>query len=167
MAASPGLRSTVATHLDLADLLWVDTDVEAARLRHPSSCRWQPDHVRLARRFAEVLAASGARCPDVAAAAVALRSRSGLDRNEFARALGVTDGDLRAVEAGACPVDRLPPSLADAAFFLRVLSTLRPLRLVDGDRSDGSAGSGGSKPGQPGSTATATDRPPVSFNRSP
>jgi hypothetical protein len=136
----------------------LEADADAARRRHPSTGRWQPDHVRLARRFAEVLAASGARCPDVAAAALALRSRSGLDRTDFAQALGVTDGDLLAVEAGACPVDRLPPPLADAAFFLRVLSTLRPLRL---------AGRDGSNLGQRGPVATETGRPEVSFSRSP
>jgi hypothetical protein len=158
VVASPGSPADVDLRADVDSLVGVDVDVEAARLRHPSAGRWQPDHVRLARRFAEVLANSGARCPDVAAAALALRSRSGLDRTDFARALGVNDRDLLAVEAGACPVDRLPPPLADAAFFLRVLSTLRSLRL---------AGCGGSNPGQPGPAATATGRPPVSFSRSP
>jgi hypothetical protein len=158
VGASPGSSADVEVdvHLDLR-VAGVDAAVEAARRRHPSACSWQPDHVRLARRLAQVLAASGARCPDVAAAAVALRSRSGLDRSDFARVLGVNDGDLLDVEAGACPVDRLPPPLAGAAFFLRVLSTLRPLRLVDG----------GPISGQPGAAATATGRPPVSFSRSP
>jgi hypothetical protein len=155
VSASPG--SSAGIDPDGA-VVQLDAEVEASRRRHPSTCPWQPDHVRLARRFAEVLAASGARCPDVAAAALALRSRSGLERTDFARALGVTDGDLLAVEAGACPVDRLPPPLADAAFFLRVLSTLRPLRL---------AGRDGSPFGQRRSVATETGRPEVSFSRSP
>jgi hypothetical protein len=154
VVASPGFSADVEVdvHHDL-ELVGLRAEVEAARRRHPSARPWQPDHLRLARRFAQVLAASGARCPDVAAAALALRSRSGLDRTAFARVLGVNDGDLHRVEAGACPVDRLPPPLADAAFFLRVLSTLRPLRLVDD--------------GQAGAAATATGRPPVTFSRSP
>ena len=155
MVASPRSSADVDLGLSSAGL---GAAVEAARRRHPSACPWQPDHVRLARRFAQVLAASGARCPDVAAAALALRSRSGLDRTDFARSLGVNDGELLDVEAGACPVDRLPPPLADAGFFLRVLSTLRPLRLVDG---------GGATRAQPGAAATATGRPPVSVSRSP
>jgi hypothetical protein len=155
VVASPGSSADVDNREVGVDL---DADVEVARLRHPSAGSWQPDHVRLARRFAEALAASGAPCPDVAAAAVALRSRSGLDRTDFAQALGVTHRDLLTVEAGACPADRLPPPLADATFLLQVLSTLRSLRL---------AGCDGSKPGQSEPAATATGRPPVSFNRSP
>lgn len=131
---------------------------ETARRGHPSSPTWQPDRVRFARRFADVLAAAGAPCPEVGAAALAARSCTGLDRRTFARSLGIADADLVAVEAGRCPVERLPARLSRVAFFLRVLSGLRPLRLVRDDDPERAPAA------QAGATATETGRPPVNVS---
>ena len=134
-----------------------DSANDTAWLHHPSAPSWQPDRLRMARRFADVLAAAGVPCPEVAAAAVAARSCTGLDRRTFARSLGVADTDLVAVESGRCPVDQLPPQLADGAYFLRILAALRPLRLVR--PHDGGTG-------QSRSTATDTGRPAVTVSNS-
>lgn len=51
-------------------------------------------------RFADRLAAEGQPWPDLSAAVLSERGRSGLDRQSFARTLGVTEEMLARVEDG-------------------------------------------------------------------
>lgn len=72
---------------------------EAARARHPTRPR-RPDLARMRDRFADRLASEGHPWPDLSAAVLAERGRAGLDRETFARTLGVTEETLAGVEDG-------------------------------------------------------------------
>lgn len=72
---------------------------EAARARHPTRTR-HPDLARMTERFAERLATEGHPWPDLSAAVLAERGRAGLDRDAFARMLGVSEEELVRLEDG-------------------------------------------------------------------
>ena len=84
--------------------------VDAARRRHPSVRTPVPSST-LAARLAEQVARTGARWPEVAAAVLADRGTTGLDRADYARSLGVSWTALEQAEAGALGPDELPPPL--------------------------------------------------------
>lgn len=95
--------------------------LEAARRRHPS-VRTPVPTAALAGRLAEHVARTGARWPEVAAAVLADRGTTGLDRTAYAESLGVSWVVLERAEAGVLGPDELPAPL------LRVLAASLALR---------------------------------------
>lgn len=75
-------------------------DEEGARARHPTGSR-HPDLSKMTVRMADRLASEGHPWPDFAAAVLAERGRAGLNREAFARTLGVSEETLVGVEDGA------------------------------------------------------------------
>lgn len=73
---------------------------QSARARHPTRPRL-PDLGRMTARLADRLASEGHPWADFAAAVIAERGRAGLDREAFARTLGVSEETLARVEDGA------------------------------------------------------------------
>jgi ribosome-binding protein aMBF1 (putative translation factor) len=82
----------------------------AARRRHPST-RTPVRSPLVAERMAGVLANTGARWPEVAAAVLADRGVLGVSPEEYARALGVDPDVLEKAEAGALAPAELPGAL--------------------------------------------------------
>jgi ribosome-binding protein aMBF1 (putative translation factor) len=82
----------------------------ASRRRHPST---QPPvrAPQVAARVARLLDRSRARHPQVAAAVLAVRGRTGLPPDELARRLGIDADVLRAAEAGELALAALPAPL--------------------------------------------------------
>ncbi len=83
----------------------------AARSRHPAARTWVPDRARLLERLAERAGRRGAHWPRVAAAVLLLRGVAGDDRVDFARRVGVSVGDLEALELGSTPPSGVPALL--------------------------------------------------------
>ena len=82
----------------------------AARRRHPCMrCPVPPTLVH--ERVADELQLEGAAHPEVAAAVLAVRGASGLDRPAFARRCGVDPHLLCRAEAGELARDELPGAL--------------------------------------------------------
>lgn len=79
----------------------------ASRRRHPSMRSGASDR-QLRRRVADALDLSGTRHPDVAAAILSARGRSGLDVETFARRAGIAADVLVAAEAGCHARHQLP-----------------------------------------------------------
>lgn len=88
--------------------------VAAAKARHPAS-GWHPDRDRVLAWAVARLASRGRPWPAVGARVLAARARSGLDREGFARAAGVTPEELDRVETGAVPPSALPPGVRQLA----------------------------------------------------
>lgn len=86
------------------------TPREAARRRHPST-RSPVAGGALRGCVAAVVGRTGAAHPEVAAAVLAVRGRSGLDPEGFARRAGVELDVLLAAEAGDLGRDQLPGAL--------------------------------------------------------
>jgi len=79
---------------------------DAARARHPAARSWAPDRARVLERLADRAARRGAAWPRVAAAAVMLRGIAGDDAAAFAGRVGLTVGEIGALERGeAAPAD--------------------------------------------------------------
>ena len=93
----------------------------AARSRHPSG-RWSVPVEALRIRVERALAARGVANPAVAAALLAVRGMTGLDREAFARRIGVPVATLAVAEDGSLARDVLPDALR---------------RLLDGARGSG------------------------------
>lgn len=87
-----------------------DDQVAGARRRHPCSA-WSAPTAPLLEQVAAELAAAGARHPEVAAALVEVRGRSGLDRATFAARAGVDESTVEAAEAGTLARPQLPGAL--------------------------------------------------------
>lgn len=72
---------------------------------------WSADLTALCERLARRLRSGGAAHPEVAAVALAVRGRHGVDRAELAAILGLGDAQLAAVESGAIGWSEVPASL--------------------------------------------------------
>lgn len=83
---------------------------EAARRRHPST-RSPVAGGALRGCVAAIVGRTGAAHPEVAASVLAVRGRSGLDPEAFARRAGVEVAVLLAAEAGELGRDQLPGAL--------------------------------------------------------
>ncbi len=83
---------------------------DAARRRHPST-RSPVRGADLQGSVAAVVGRLGGAHPEVAAAVLAVRGRSGLDHEAFARRAGVDPDLLRAAEGGHLHRDQLPGAL--------------------------------------------------------
>ena len=86
-------------HQPLTSLEGEGGDRVLARARHPTGRR-QPDLARMTARLTDRLSSEGHPWPDFAAAVVAERGRAGVDRQAFARLLGVSEEVLAGVEDG-------------------------------------------------------------------
>lgn len=93
----------------LTSLEGLGGDRQLARTRHPTSRR-RPDLARMTARLVARLASEGHPWPDFAAAVIAERGRSGLDRQAFAGLLGVSEETLAGVEEGALGDSRPRPA---------------------------------------------------------
>jgi hypothetical protein len=76
---------------------------------------WSTDLTKLCERLAERLRAEGARHPEPAAVALAVRGASGEDRHDFATRLRLTDEELADIEHGEVSLELWPISLIDEA----------------------------------------------------
>lgn len=99
----------------------------AARRRHPST---QPPVAasRVADRVVRLLDRRGVRWPQVAAAVLAVRGRTGLSPDELAGRLGIDPDLVRCAEAGELALAELPEPLRD-----RVRPVLPVPTAVEGD----------------------------------
>lgn len=77
--------------------------------------RWSTDVTRFCGRLADRMAADDCRFPVVAAVALAVRGRDGLDRQAFATSLGIDVEQLEQAEGGMLPLEELPRALVERA----------------------------------------------------
>jgi DNA-binding XRE family transcriptional regulator len=80
-----------------------------------TSSPWSTDLTALCERLARRLHSEGAAHPETAAVALAVRGHHGVDRADLAAELGISDGELAAIEAGQVAWADQPAQLRDAA----------------------------------------------------
>lgn len=85
-------------------------DRQLARPRHPSAGGGYAP-ARLTARLAQVLAAEGHPWPELAAAVMAQRGGTGLDRASFAGRVGMREDTLAGIEDGRFGADRPSPRM--------------------------------------------------------
>ena len=114
-----------ARRVPLSSLPGGGEDRLLARARHPTS-RGRPDPARMTARLADRLAAQGHPWPDFAAALIAERARSGLDRSSFASTLGVGVDLVAGIETG-----RLAEPVAPLGFGADLVAGIETGRLAE------------------------------------
>jgi hypothetical protein len=106
---------------------------DAARARHPAARSWAPDRALVLERLADRAGRRGAAWPRVAAAAVMLRGIAGDDPATFAGRVGLSIGEVAALEQG----HTAPP---DVPTRLRQVVHLVDWAWVDDDPGGGPQG---------------------------
>ena len=86
--------------------------------RHPAGGRWRPDLARMRARMVERLDQECVPCPEVGAAALAVRGLAGVDQRSFAAQLRLDRPALAIVEQGRCPPSAVPVPLRQRAAWI-------------------------------------------------